>query len=387
LRRKLDSNKYKLWRKKSMNVLVLTRLPIIDASSRQRVYQFKEILKNDYGIHITISPFYPNDDFIKYRNGELGIISLTKYFVRRIKEISRYKKYDLIWVLRSVAPIEMPWVLKIIKKMEVPILFEFDDAIYLGEKATRLRTKLTRSWDKVHKYVEIADGIIVGNEILGEWAREYNKNVFVIPTGVNVDDYPIKTNFTSNKTFTIGWIGSASTAQNLEVVLPALKELSNIIKIKFVVLGGVPMSIDTENIEYHDVSWSLENQAKFLKEFDVGIAPLYDTPFNNGKCAYKIIQYMATGIPVIASPVGVQTDIINHYNNGFLANDTNEWVQAFLTLANSIDLRKKMGANSRIAAEKDYDITILASRIAETIKNVYSNKSGGSHENIRNCSF
>lgn len=357
-----------------VNVLVLTRLPVIDASSRQRVYQFQEILKTDYGINLSIDPFYPYEDFIEYRSGKLNVGRLAMLFLLRINKILKCGNYDLVWVLRGLAPIESPFLFNFIKRKKIPIIFEFDDAIYLGEKASRLRTKLTRSWDKIHKYVSKSDAIIVGNKILGTWAEKYNHRVFNIPTGVDMNDYPIKKKIDSDGVFTIGWIGSSSTAPNLELVLPAIEEFSKKRKVKFIVLGGLPMSFENENIEYKDIPWSLENQMEILQQFDVGIAPLYDTPFNKGKCAYKIIQYMATGLPVIASPVGIQKDIIKNFNNGYLASDPKEWVDAFFSLANSIDLRKKMGVSSRVAAEENYDLRILARQLSDTIKSVYRDK-------------
>lgn len=359
-----------------MRILVMTRLPEVDASSRQRVYQYKEILEKKHGIYLTIIPFYSKEIFLKYRQGELSKLKLAKLLMNRNRELKQFKNFDIVWILRSLSPLENPNFLKKITKKKIPIIFEMDDAIYLGEKASRLRTKLTRSWNHVEKYVSNADGVIVGNTELQDWSLKYNKNIFVIPTGLNVASYKMKNN-SDTEVFTIGWIGSESTAPNLELVIPAINEFAKDKKIKvvFIGLGNYSNKFKfNENVEFINLEWSEEIQNKYLQKFDIGIAPLYNTPFNRGKCAYKVVQYMATGIPTIGSPVGVQKELFCTNEIGFSANNQKEWISMFDLLLNDKKLRLQLGKNSRELAENYFDVNVLADKIAGVMNKIIEEK-------------
>ncbi|WP_413488615.1 glycosyltransferase [Carnobacterium divergens] len=365
-----------------MKVLVMTRLPEVDASSRQRVYQYKEILEKEHGIYLTVVPFYSKEIFLKYRQGKLSKMTLAKLLLTRRKELKQFKDFDLVWILRSLSPLENPNFLKKITKKKIPVIFEMDDAIYLGEKANRLRTKITRSWNHVEKYVSNSNAIIVGNEELKTWSLQYNKNVVVIPTGLDIGSYPKKKHIANDK-FTIGWIGSESTAPNLDLVIPAINEFSKNknIRVVFIGLGNYSSKVKFhEDIEFINLEWSEEIQRNYLQKFDIGIAPLYNTPFNRGKCAYKVIQYMATGIPTVGSPVGVQKELFSSNEIGFSANDQEEWISMFNLLLNDNNLRLQLGKNSRMVAENNFDVAILANKIATVMKNIFEEKDK-SHEN------
>lgn len=359
-----------------MKVLVMTRLPEVDASSRQRVYQYKEILEKKHGIYLTIVPFYSKEIFLKYRQGKLSKLKLAQLLLNRKKELKQFKNFDMVWILRSLSPLENPNFLKRITRKNIPIIFEMDDAIYLGEKANRLRTKLTRSWNHVEKYISNANAVIVGNTELEAWSLQYNKHAFVIPTGLDVASYKLKTTDDSDL-FTIGWIGSESTAPNLDLVIPAINKFAKDKKIRviFIGLGNYSTKLKfNDNIEFINLEWSEEIQHNYLQKFDIGIAPLYNTPFNRGKCAYKVIQYMATGIPTVASPVGVQTELFSSKEIGFNAESEEEWIRIFGLLLNDKKLRLKLGRNSREIAENTFDVDVLANKIAEVLYTIFEEK-------------
>ena len=357
-----------------MKIVALTRPPSIDASSRHRVYQFVNILKKKYNIDVCVIPYYTNEEFEAYKKNQLSIWRLSKIFARRISQLTKINKYDIVWISRGVLPIELVSLVKLLSKNS-KIVYDFDDAIYLNEGSFRIRRLLARSWISVPKYTKLANAVLVGNYNLANWARQLNQNVTVVPTVLSVNDYPVK-KYSEDRSdnFTIGWIGTISTAPNLEIIRSSLLRLSEKNEIRFVEIGANYFKdLNHSNFSYLHVPWSEKNQTKWLSEFDVGVAPLYNSEFNLGKCGFKIIQYMASGIPVIGSPVGVQSQIIQHNATGFLANSEEEWFEYFTILLKNHKIRNNFGNKARQVAEQNYDVQVAAKEIHQVFSKLMKN--------------
>ncbi|BFI98588.1 MAG: glycosyltransferase family 4 protein [Priestia megaterium] len=354
-----------------MKVLALTRLPEIDPSNRYRINQFLPILNNIYNIEVDLFTFYDSKNFEKYKKKEMNYLTFVNLFYESFKTILNAKKYDVVWILRSISPIEMPLLVKYIKKQGVRVVYEFDDAIYVNQNKNSIKRQLSRSWKAVSKYSRLADHIIVGNEILHQWASQHNNKVSIIPTGIDVFSYPIKKYSRSEEVVTLGWLGSTATSPNLYEILPVLESLSEELRIRLVIIGGE--TIQSKKLEIINLEWSKENEKKWLPMFDIGIGPLTNNEFNKGKCGFKLIQYMATSLPVIASPVGIQKEMIINNTNGFLANTIEEWETYIRSLILDEELRKQMGKRGREIAETKYDTSVLVKQITEVLLQEVSN--------------
>jgi glycosyltransferase involved in cell wall biosynthesis len=152
-------------------------------------------------------------------------------------------------------------------------------------------------------------------------------------------------------------------------------KLNLIIKIKkkfnvrFVAVGANQNEIRDDDIEV--IPWTEESEVSSIQSFDIGIMPLPDEPWERGKCGYKIIQYMACGLPVVASPVGVNTKIIQKGKNGFLARNPKEWETALIKLIANPKLRKQMGTNGRVLAEQEFSLQVQSPRLENILSDLW----------------
>ena len=213
--------------------------------------------------------------------------------------------------------------------------------------------------------MKMSSGVIAGNSYIESYSKKSGaKNILVLPTVIDIDDYK-KEPKTKNtgKNFTIGWIGSPSTSKYLEIVREPLSRLGKKASVTLYLVGAESsqkISIDNINVIY--VNWSEKNEQKALDEFDVGIMPLYDKPWDKGKCAFKLIQYMASFLPVVASNVGMNAEIIHQRGTGYVAENSDEWFDSLYKIYCDQELRKTMGSNGRKLIEKDFTIQ---SRLSE----------------------
>jgi len=207
--------------------------------------------------------------------------------------------------------------------------------------------------------------VTVGNDYLAERARRAGATrVEQLPTTVDLDRYQTAPE-SENTSYTIGWIGSPTTVGYLNLVQPALAEVSRNDGAQLVVVGG-HRELALSGVPTVALPWSEESEVSDIQRFDVGIMPLRDSPWERGKCGYKLIQYMACGRPVVASPVGVNAQIVDHGVNGFLASTTDEWISALDRLRDA-PLRQRMGRAGRTKVERAYALQVTAPRLASLL--------------------
>jgi len=343
----------------SIRVLALVRLPRGCASSRYRVYQYVEPLKQ-YGIDLVVKPLYPEwlYNMRKHRGRRWGLdaLTLTIALSRQIAYSIAATKADITLVLRDVAPFSLTPFLKVFERIDKRIIFDFDDAIYLNAS-------------RIENYVRLADIVTVGNETLAEWARKRNARTNIIPTVIDVRQYPPKNSYEcTGERLTIGWIGSPSTVSYLEILRSVVKELADIYPIEFRVIGGEISEIP--GVKIRIIRWSEKSEVREISQFDVGVAPMPNNEYTHGKCGLKVLQYMAAGIPVIASPVGVHLNIIQHGTNGFLADTDDEWLNYLLLFAENVDLRETMGQQARRTVEERFSLDLMSKQVAVLLKSL-----------------
>jgi glycosyltransferase involved in cell wall biosynthesis len=243
---------------------------------------------------------------------------------------------------------------------------DYDDAVfhrYDQHSSSLVRRLLGRKIDGVMQNAAL---VVTGNEYLKERAVSAGaKWVEILPSVVNADLYTPSPARASG--FTVGWIGSPVTAPYLDVARPALEMLTNGGQAQ-VSLIGAGEAIKWENANVHILPWREETEIQNIQRFDVGIMPLLDEPFERGKCGYKLIQYMACGLPVIASPVGVNAQIVEHGVTGFLAKSTQDWQQALAFLRENPAKRREMGLAGRAKMERGYSLKATAHKLADLLK-------------------
>ncbi len=352
-----------------MRILLLTRYDRAGPSSRYRFYQFFPYLEQE-NFTVSVSPFFNKKyvDNLYSDNQTINFFNPLSAYLKRTCKLLFDNSYDLVWMEKEVLPWIPASIEKLLCKASVPYVIDYDDAIfhrYDQHNSFLVRAVLS---NKINQIMSRSTAVIAGNQYIADYARRTGaKKIEILPTIVDTDVYTQR-NIEGNRNFTIGWIGSPSTSRHVNVAAPALKQVSQNNDVQFSAIGALEK--DVTEIPGKLIPWQEETEVQELNSFDVGIMPLPDTSWEKGKCGFKLIQYMACGLPVIASPVGVNKEIVEHGVNGFLAGDTEEWIQYLEALKEDSDLCQKMGAAGRKKVEREYSLKKMAPRIVELLKEV-----------------
>jgi glycosyltransferase involved in cell wall biosynthesis len=335
----------------------------LGASSRLRFYQYIPHLEAA-GIQCVVHQFF-DDVYIQNLLGKKKpIFNIIKSYFKRMYFIFKYKNIDIIWIEKEIFP-WMPYLIEhIFVRNKKKVIVDYDDAVfhnYAKHSSPIIRILLGK---KINKIMESASIVVAGNEYLKNYAIDTgSKRVEIVPTVVNINKY--KMAYENKTVIIIGWIGSPSTTKYLYNIAPVFSYFRND-TIKFIAVGAKKELLEGLPIEV--IAWDEDEEVYAIQQFNIGIMPLENGLFEQGKCGYKLIQYMACGIPVIASPVGVNCDIVKHGVNGFLASTIDEWKKAITTLIDNKNLRLDMGINGRKLVEQKYSLDITT----EIIKNLIS---------------
>ena len=341
----------------------------IGPSQRFRFEQYLDFLSEYY--YCEQKTFWDEKSWnILFQEGKvlLKVYYLLRAFLKRKLMLLSISKFDVVFIHREVAHIGPPifeWI--IAKVFRKKIIYDFDDAIwYLNYSQKNPIVKYFKFPKKVEKICKWSSAISCGNEYLANYAKQYNKNVFVIPTTID-------TNYHNNKekqidAVVIGWTGMITTMRHIGLVLPVLKELEKKYSFRFRVISNDIPKLDLDSLEY--IKWSRDTEIEDLSVIDIGIMPLPDEEWEKGKCGFKGLQYMALGKPTVMSPVGVNTEIIQDGENGFLASSESEWIDKLSQLIESKVLREKLGTAGRTSVLKKYSVEANKQKYLNLIRSV-----------------
>ncbi len=244
------------------------------------------------------------------------------------------------------------------------MIYDFDDAVMYSAK-TPERDSFSRL-RRFRRSVQAADLIIAGNSYLAAQARRFDPHVEIIPTGLNVDDYRVRTDAQSDGKIRLVWIGSKTTLRYLAEIAPALSKIGS--QFSHVVLRIICDDfLDVPNLRVEKCQWSSDKQAADLAACDIGLAPLPDNRFTRGKCGFKVLQYGACGLPVVASPVGVNAEYVLDCVTGFHARSIPEWIDRISQLVGNRQLRMQMGREGRVKVER-FDVKIVGGQLLGLLK-------------------
>jgi glycosyltransferase involved in cell wall biosynthesis len=336
----------------ALSVLALCRYSRLGSSTRLRFLDLLPLLRQE-GLRVDVCSFF--DDFYLtrlYVNRRPTVPSLLGYYGRRLRAMLRTRRYDLVWLEKEALP-WLPWWLEGVLLRRRPYAVDFDDAWYLryqDHSNPLVRASLA---GKLRALVRRSRLAIVGNARLETWAEEAGASrILQLPTAVNLDRYPLAIR-APNEAFTIGWIGSPGTARAyLPPLAPVFAELATAVGCRLELVGSGPLALP--GVTTTILPWSEAEEAHLIGRFDVGIMPLAHDLWSESKCAYKLIQYMAAGLPVVASPVGMNRTVVRDGVNGFFADTAEEWRSALLTLRHDAALRRRMGAAGRRLVEAEF---------------------------------
>jgi glycosyltransferase involved in cell wall biosynthesis len=357
-----------------MNMRVLALMPgLYDTSpgQRYRLEQWEPLLR-ERGVEITWAPFEDEElHSVVYKPGQMGkkLQLVTRNLARRLSTISKARNYDLVYILREAALLGPPVFERLLYQQRVPFVFDFDDAIFVSYRSpSNGYLSYLKFASKTKTICRLASHVMVGNPYLADYAREVNDNVTIIPTTIDTEKYRVPPRKTDSGPLTIGWTGSYSTVQHLDTLRGALKKLAETEQFRLRVIGTPAYELSPVAVDA--MPWRAATELEDLCAIDIGVMPLPDDNWSKGKCGLKALQFMALGIPTICSPVGVNTDIIQDNENGFLAGTEAEWVDKLTRLLRSAELRHRLGDGGRATVEQEYSAATQAPRVYEVFNSV-----------------
>lgn len=294
-------------------------------------------------------------------------VEIGRCMLRRINELRKAAgSCDVIYLFRELAPIGPPVLERALAGLGLPIVYDFDDAIFVPSVS---EANKAFQWLKFPRKTEticrLSRHVIVGNAYLKQYADQYCRDVTILPTTIDTVSYQPKASNAIEGVPVIGWSGSVTTAAYLEAAAPMLQALRRRTPFRLAVIGKSGVSIP--GIEVFSKPWSAAAEISDIRSFDIGLMPLPDDAWAKGKCGLKTLQYMALGVPSVSSPVGVNSEIIVDGTNGFLAANEAEWVGKLERLLQDEPLRRKFSVEGRRSVEERFSAGIQAPRFLDIL--------------------
>lgn len=351
---------------KKVLVLCLHR-PNRSPSQRFRIEEFLPYLeKHGYSFDYSYL-LNEKDDRIFYRPGhavQKGLIVMRSIW-KRWRNVLNAGQYDLAFVQREAFMLGTSWFEKKVSA-KIPLIFDFDDAIWMQNVSEANKSlSFLKNANKTSDIISHSAMIFAGNQYLADYARGFNKNVFIVPSTIDTDIYKPPVKPAGQQQVCIGWSGSFSTVQHFATAIPALKKIKDKYGegVRFKIIGDP--NYYCEELDTKGVKWAAATEVQDLYDIDIGIMPLPDDEWAKGKCGMKGLQYMGVGIPTLMSPVGVNTQIITDGVNGYLPSSEEEWVNRLSQLIENEQLRNTIGNAGRETIVKKYSVDAWKTRYLE----------------------
>ena len=353
-------------------VLILAYLPEDNASARHRAFKYVPYLQaagidcdvvapTDRETYNTLFSTWKPDKQYRY---------FIRVLVNRFRTMLESGNYDAVILQRAVLSelfYDPPLLVFALKLLNPNLLYDVDDAIFmLPPQSVRSKSRILNHLARLRHDANCAMSriVIVSTPHLKASVKD-PRRARVIPTPVDVERYPIREH-EERSPVVIGWTGGAGNLRFLDIVAEPLRQLAERYSFVLEVVSSRPYEIPRVPCRF--TKWSLEIESSNMAGFDIGLMPLEDNEYTKGKAGFKLLQYMACGLPVIASPVGVNSEIVRHGETGFLARTPSEWAQYLEKLIREPALRATMGAAGRRIVEQEYSYDVWGPRFADVIR-------------------
>lgn len=340
------------------SIIFFTKYTEKGPSSRYRSYQYKSYLEKEFNVY-----YYPlfDDDYIQnlYTNKKINYYQIVIAYLSRIYHVLKYLGTDKLVVIEyELLPYFPPILEYLLSRTKVKFVLDYDDAIFHNYDLhynSIVRYLFKNKIPKITKYAKL---VITGSPYLTEYLLKFNKKIIEIPTSIHYANYrSISQIKTSNESISIGWIGSKSTSVNVINIIEVIKKIYKLNpKITFKLMGfdsNLNAQLNLPNVEFYN--WSAQEELIFLNEIDLGIMPLEDTPFNRGKCGFKLIQYMAIGKPTLSTPLEANVKI-NRNNSNLFASNEEEWVECINKYISNQSFYREVGLKNQKIVEEYYSV-------------------------------
>jgi glycosyltransferase involved in cell wall biosynthesis len=361
-------------------IVAIATNPLDGASTRFRVLQWEGALARA-GFDLYFEPFYSNEAsrLIYSANRSLAKVPhLARGFLRRCRTLMRLEESaDLLFIHRETFPLGWPMLLRYVSRFPGAVVYDYDDAMFLPQRRGRgwmerferigLRTP--------GRLMAMSDVVLAGNPFLADYARSRAPEVVLLPTCIDTDRFTPAANRETPARPVLAWIGSHTTSKYLVSLLPALERVAAVAPFDLHVVG-CPARLEARGVSIVQREWSLDREVVDFQQCDIGVYPLSSDDWSQGKSGFKAIQFMACGIPVVASAVGVTTQIIDDGRNGFLARTVDEWVDRLVMLLSDATRRRAIGAEGRRTIETRYSTRANAPILIQALQDALARARG-----------
>jgi glycosyltransferase involved in cell wall biosynthesis len=339
-------------------IVYFTKYTDAGPSSRYRSYQYKEWLENN-GFEVIIKPLFPTQYILDlYGKGKKNWFILMPRYIKRFFQLLFLEKYDILFIEYELFPYAPLFLEKLTLFGKKNIVIDYDDATF--HTYDKLGNKLVNHLlgNKIYELVKKADLLITGSPYLTSTLLNYNNNVVEIPTSIRFKKYEENSREPNiSEEFVIGWLGSKNTSVNVLPLREVFIELQKKHTIKLQLVGFNPKLLYLlEGVNYEYIQWNKDTEVQTISNFSVGIMPLLNNHFNLGKCGFKLIQYMACGVPTISTPLPANIKI-NRDNKNLFATTNEEWINAFeQMISNKTYFKKEVGSKNKQIVEEYYSV-------------------------------
>ena len=286
-------------------------------------------------------------------------------YVKRYALLFSVHRYDVVYVHLWGTPFGLPIFEWLLRKLSMKLIYDIDDLIYKGESSPGNKfISSFKSSGKVDFLMGNADKVLISTDKLLSYAGQFTNKLSLIPATIDVEKYKFKKELNLDKVV-IGWSGSHTTSKYLHLLDDVLKKISMRPDVKIMVMGDSSFSIDGANIDL--LEWSADTEMHNIQQFDIGLHPIPDEEWVYGKSGGKLVQYMAAGLPIVASAIGPNYKAITDGYNGFLVSDEQAWYDKLELLITDVNLRRQMGVNSKKTAIESYSIEANLSKYMDAI--------------------
>ncbi len=314
-----------------------------------------------HNYEVVVRPFMSSRfQEIVYRKGRIFekiYWTIWGYF-RRVLLLFSLRRYDAVYVFLWVTPFGFPFFERLYRLLARKLIYDIDDLVYLAEAKSHVNSMVAflKGRNKPVYLMKKAEHVITCTPYLDQFARQFNQHTTDISSTIDTDRYKPRTDYSiTDRRLILGWSGSHSTSKYVRLLEPVFKKLKQKgLSFSVIVMGDPDFSISGVDIEA--IPWTDASEVEVISRFDIGLYPLPDEPWVYGKSGLKALQYMAIGIPTVASAIGTNFRIISNEVTGFLVKNEEEWVNTILRLASSEELRRSIGSAAAAEVEKSYSI-------------------------------
>lgn len=357
----------------TLRVLALTRYGRLGSASRLRVLQYVPALAQA-NMQVHVQPLLSDESLERrYVMGRYGMGNMLLSYGQRLKALMERQQFDLIWIEKEALPWFPLWIEQRLLT-HTPYVLDFDDAVFHNYDRHRLGLVRRLYGHRIDGLMARASLVVCGNDYLAQRARQAGATwVEQLPTVIDVQRYPLQMR-NDNAVPKVVWIGSPSTAKYLDLLKRPLQQLARQQRFVLRVVGA---QYAIEGVDVENLAWTEDSEVQAIADCDVGVMPLLDSPWELGKCGYKLIQYMACGLPVVASPVGVNETIVSHGVDGLLASQAEDWSTHLGRLLADPALSTRMGQAGRHKVEQAYCLQVTSSRLVAWFEDIKPKQRAG----------